>query len=156
MHTQRIPEGFEEPSQLDRVILVDHLLAHDRPLAEYEIAREISVPGEVPIALKRLRVSRLVHRWNEIVTPSLAAVRFIEVMQPQDVDLEHIGGRRDRGVLESLLSENGGPVPEPTIVSDEADREALERLDAAGLADRRGGLVVASEPARRFAVLLTL
>lgn len=156
MHTQRIPEGFEEPTQLDRVILVDHLLAHGRPLADYEIFREISVPGDVSIALKRLRVARLIHRWNDLVTPSLAAVRFIETMQPEDVDLAVIEGRRDQSILDALLSEGGSPTPEPNIVHDEADREALERLDAAGLADRRGGLVVASEPARRFAVLLTL
>lgn len=156
MHAQRIPEGFEEPSQLDRAILVDHLLAHRRPLAEYEIVREISVPGEVSIALKRLRAARLIHRWNDLVTPSLAAVRFIEVMRPEDVDLALVEGRCDQHVLETLLSEDGSPTPEPSIVHDEAGREALGRLGAAGLADRRGGLVVASEPARRFALLLTL
>jgi hypothetical protein len=152
---QRIPEGFEEPSRLDRAILVDHLLAHDRPLAEYEIAREVSVPGDVSIALRRLRTARLVHRWNELVTPSLAAVRFIEVMRPEDVDLALIEGRRDQSVLEALLSEDA-LMTEQSLASDDVAVEALERLDAAGLADRRGGLVVASEPARRFALLLTL
>ncbi|HTB49384.1 MAG TPA: hypothetical protein VK701_00270 [Solirubrobacteraceae bacterium] len=157
MHTQRIPEGFEEPSRLDRAILVEHLLAHGRPLAEYEIAREVGVPGDVSIALKRLRTSRLVHRWNDLVTPSLAAVRFIEVMRPEDVDLALIEGRRDQSVLETLLGEDGSPMSERSLTDDdEAAVEALERLDAAGLADRRAGLVVASEPARRFALLLTL
>jgi len=157
MHTQRIPEGFEEPSQLDRAILLDHLLAHGRPLAEYEIAREVSVPGDVSVALKRLRTARLVHRWNDLVTPSLAAVRFIEVMRPEDVDLALIEGRRDQSVLETLLTKDGAPITEPSLTNDdEATLEALERLDAGGLADRRGGLVVASEPSRRFALLLTL
>jgi hypothetical protein len=157
MHTQRIPEGFEEPSQLDRAILLDHLLAHGRPLAEYEIAREVSVPGNVSIALKPLRTARLVHRWNDLVTPSLAAVRFIELMRPEDVDLALIEGRCDRSILETLLSEDRSPVSEPALTNDEDSAlEALERLDAAGLADRRAGLVVASEPARRFALLLTL
>lgn len=77
-------------------------------------------------------------------------------MQPEDVDLALIEGPRDQSVLEALLSEDGSPMPEASIVHDEAGRETLGRLDAAGLADRRGGLVVASEPARRFAVLLTL
>ncbi len=157
MHKQRISEGLEEPTRLDRVVLVDHLLVHKRPLAEYEIACEISVPGDVSVALKRLRAARLVHRWNDLVTPSLAAVRFLEVMQPADVDLALIEGRRDQSVLETLLSEDGAPFSEPTLTADEeAAVEALERLAAAGLADRRGGLVVASEPARRFAQLLTL
>lgn len=156
MHMQRIQEGFEEPSRLDRAILVDHLLAHDRPLAEYEIAREVSVPGDVSIALRRLRTARLVHRWNELVTPSLAAVRFIEVMRPEDVDLALIEGRRDQSVLEALLSEDALMTEQSLTSDDDAAVEALERLDAAGLADRRGGLVVASEPARRFALLLTL
>jgi hypothetical protein len=158
MHTQRIPEGLAEPSRLDRAILVDHLLVHGRPLAEYEIAREVGVPGDVPVALRRLRVARLVHRWNDLATPSLAAVRFIEVMQPADADLEFIEGRRDRGILETLLSEDdGAPMSEPALTCDEEQAvAALDRLDAAGLADRRAGLVVASEPARRFAYLLTL
>jgi hypothetical protein len=158
MHKQRIPEGLEEPTRLDRVILVDHLLAHNRPLAEYEIACEISVPGDVSVALKRLRAARLVHRWNDLVTPSLAAVRFLEVIRPADVDLALIEGRRDQSILETLLNEGGAPLAEPTLTEDEDDPavEALERLAASGLADRRGGLVVASEPARRFAQLLTL
>jgi hypothetical protein len=158
MHTQRIPEGFEQPSRLDRMILIDHLLAEGRPLAEYEIGREVSVPGDVSIALRRLRAARLVHRWNDLVTPSLAAVRFLEVMQPADADLAFLEGRRDQSVLETLLhEENGAPISEPALTNDEEQAvEALERLDAAGLADRRAGLVAATEPARRFAHLLTL
>jgi hypothetical protein len=116
MHTQRIPDGFEEPSQQDRAILLDHLLAHGRPLAEYELAREVSVPGDVSIALKRLRTARLVHRWNDLVTPSLAAVRFIEVMRRSALSFARRGraiplhplSPPARGALSALAAGLGG------------------------------------------------
>jgi hypothetical protein len=62
-------------------------------------------------------------------------------------DLALIEWRRDQSVLEMLLGEDGSPMSERSLTDDdEAAVEALERLDAAGLADRRAGLVVASEP----------
>jgi hypothetical protein len=166
MHKQRIPEGSEESTGLDHAVL-DLLLdaGAQRPLAEAEIVREVGIPGEVSIALRRLRVAGLIHRWNDLVTASRAAVRFKEVTEPPDADLEFITRRHDRPILELLLSDAGNePLSEKDIrrlldvTKDEKAVvvEALDRLDAAGLVDRKVRLVVASEPARRFASLRTL
>ena len=60
-----------------------------RPWAEDEIARAIGVPGDVRDSLRRLRASRLIHRWNDLATASRPAVRYREPTQAGDPDSAH-------------------------------------------------------------------
>ena len=106
MHKHRTPEGLEEHASIDRAVL-DLMLDLDRqrPWAEDEIARTISVPGDVRDSLRRLRASRLIHRWNDLAVASRPAVRFHEinhgggVPSPGDAEERHW----DKAVLEGLL-----------------------------------------------------
>jgi hypothetical protein len=67
MHKHRTPDGLEEHACIDEAVLNLMLdLDRQRPWAEDEIARIISVPGDVRDSLRRLRASRLIHRWNDL------------------------------------------------------------------------------------------
>lgn len=167
MHKQSIPEGSEESTRLDRTIL--NLLVNEdtqRPWTEAELARAIDTPGHVPTALKRLRVAGLIHRWNDLVSAARPAVRFHEITQSVDPDSEH-ECHHDCALLELLLSDadENRPLTDKEIrralgASKKGRKldtlDALDRLDGAGLVDRRAGLAVASEAARRFDHIMTL
>lgn len=95
----------------------------------------------------------LVHRWNELVSPSRAAVCFHQITQPPDAGSEY-ERRHEHSVLELLLSAaSETPLSEQEIrralgTSKKKRKlavvDALSRLDRAGLVDRRGDLAVAS------------
>lgn len=169
MPDQRSSTKSEAHAFIDRAIL--GLLLHDdkqRPWSEAEIAREISAPGHVPASLKRLRTGGLIHRWNDLATATRSAVRFYAITQgsdPASAEERH----HDKAVLESLLARaNEGQRP---ISKDElyeafgaketqqkllAITDALDRLAAAGLSERRGYRAIASEVATYFDRILTL
>jgi hypothetical protein len=171
MHKHRTPEGLQEHACIDQAVLNLMLdLDRQRPWAEDEIARTISVPGDVRDSLRRLRASKLIHRWNDLTVASHPAVRFHEITQPGD-DLSPGDARErdcDRAVLEGLLvrsADGEGPRTEQqTYEAFGATKQkkrlaiadALDRLDGAGLIERRGGRSIPSEIARRLDELLTL
>ncbi len=169
MPGQRSSIESEAHAYLDRGVLGLLLdIDRQRPWSEAEIAREISTPGHIPVSLKRLRTAGLIHRWNDLVTASRPAVRFHEITQcgedPASADERH----HDRAVLESLLvraSDGQRPLSEEEIWeafgAEETSQtlaiaDALNRLDAAGLIERRGGKAIASEVAADFDRIMTL
>jgi hypothetical protein len=171
MPKYRTPDGLEEHACIDRAVLdlmVD--LERQRPWAEEEIARTISVPGDVRDSLRRLRTSRLIHRWNDLAVASHPVVRFHEITQLTDgLDPGEVKERHwDKAVLDHLLvrsADGDGPRCEQQIheafgASKQKKRlaiaDALDRLDGAGLIERRGGRSIPSEIARRLDKLLTL
>jgi hypothetical protein len=168
MLDQRSSTESEAHAFIDRAIL--GLLLDDdkqRPWSEAEIAREISAPGHVPASLKRLRTGGLVHRWNDLVTATRSAVHSHEITQssdPASAEERH----HDKAVLESLLvraSDGQRPISEDELceafgASETQQKlaitDALNRLDAAGLIERRGGRTIASEVAAYFDRIMTL
>jgi hypothetical protein len=168
MLDQRSSTESEAHAFIDRAIL--GLLLDDdkqRPWSEAEIAREITAPGHVPASLKRLRTAGLIHRWNDLVTATRSAVRSHEITQssdPASADERH----HDKAVLESLLvraSDGQRPISEDELCeafgANETQQklaitDALNRLDAAGLIERRGGRIIASEVAAYFDRIMTL
>jgi hypothetical protein len=167
MPDQRSSIESEAHAYLDRGVLGLLLdIDKQRPWSEAEIAREISTPGHVPASLKRLRTAGLIHRWNDLVTASRSAVRFHEITQsgdPASAEERH----HDKAVLESLLvrsSDGQGPLSEEELWEAFSAKEqtqlvitdALDRLDAAGLIERRGGKAIASEVATYFDQIMTL
>ena len=85
MHKHRTPEGLEEHALIDRAVLNLMLdLDRQRPWAEDEIARAISIPGDVRESLRRLRACKLIHRWNDLAIARAPAVRFHEITQAVD------------------------------------------------------------------------
>lgn len=165
MHRHRTPAGLEVHTQIDRAVL-DLLLDDEnhRPWAEDELGRAVTLPGDIRDALRRLRASRLVHRWNDLVTASRPAVRLHQIMHPADGD-PVADRQRDGALLEHLLggSAEGDASPtEAQIYETHGDDgrqtipDALARLDAACLIERRGGRVIPSEVARRFDELTKL
>lgn len=171
MHKHRTPEGLEEHACIDRAVLDLMLdLERQRPWAEDEIARTISVPGDVRDSLRRLRASKLIHRWNDLAVASHPAVRFHEInhgdgeKNPGEASERHW----ERAVLEGLLvrsAEGEGSITEQqTYEAFGATKkkkrlalaDALNRLEGAGLIERRGGRAIASEVARRLDELMTL
>jgi len=167
MPDQRSSIESEAHAYLDRAVLGLLLdIDKQRPWSETEIAREISTPGHVPASLKRLRTAGLIHRWNDLVTASRSAVRFHEITQggdPASAEERH----DDKAVLESLLvraSDGQGPLSEEELREAFGAKEqtqlvitdALARLDAAGLIERRGGKAIASEVATYFDQIMTL
>jgi predicted transcriptional regulator len=165
MLDQRSSTESEAHAYLDRAVLGLMLdIDQQRPWSEVEIAREISTPGHVPASLKRLRTAGLIHRWNDLVTASRSAVRFHEITQSADDPASADERHHDKAVLESLLvraSDGQGPLSEDEIwEASSADKlaiaDALNRLDAAGLIERRGGKAIASEVATHFDRIMTL
>jgi predicted transcriptional regulator len=165
MLDQRSSTESEAHAYLDRAVLGLLLdIDKQRPWSETEIAREISTPGHVPASLKRLRTAGLIHRWNDLVTASRAAVRSHEITQSADDPASAEERHHDKAVLESLLvraSDGQEPLSEDEIweasgAEKLAITDALNRLDAAGLIERRGGRAIASEVATYFDHIMTL
>jgi predicted transcriptional regulator len=151
--------------RLDQAVLT-LILDTGRPLSEAEIARAVDVPGHVPDSLKRLRRAGLIHRWNDLATPSRPAVRLHEIKQnnsesPTDDD------RCESAVLTTLLrraTAGEAPLTDAQVHGALSARKgkqrvrisgALHRLDAAGLIERRGEQSIASEVARCLDHLMT-
>jgi hypothetical protein len=168
MHKHRTPERLGEHALLDRGVLNLMLDAdRQRPRSEEEISRALSVPGDIRESLRRLRACKLIHRWNDLAIAAHPAVRFCEITHGTDTNPDDSRQRHDdRGVLEELLANSSeGPRTEQQIFDAHAARkrkqrvaitDALDRLDAAGLIDRRGGRAVASDVALRLDELMSL
>lgn len=170
MHTHRTPEGLKEHALLDRAVLNLMLdIERQRPRSEDEIDRALKVPGDVRESLRRLRACRLIHRWNDLAVAAHAAVRFCEITEgsnpnPGEADERH----HEKAVLEGLLvrrADGEGPRSEQEICEAHGARkrkqrlaitDALDRLDAAGLIERRAGRSIASEVALRLDELMTV
>lgn len=164
MLTDRTSDGSAGHVLLDRAVLNLMLDAErQRPLAEDEIARALNVPGDIRESLRRLRGCKLIHRWNDLAIAAHAAVRYCEITHghgehPCDADERH----HEKAVLESLLAQarNGdGPRSEQQIFEAHSARkrkqrlqiaDALDRLEAVGLVERRGGRTIASALALRL------
>jgi hypothetical protein len=168
MHDQSSSPESEAQAHLDQAVLQVLLDSErPRPLSETEVARLISTPGYVPASFKRLRVAGLIQRWNDLATASHAAVYYREITQRADraSEQEH---HADRAVLESLIvrGNNGqGPLSEYDLWDAFSARkkkqklritDALDRLEAAGLIERRGGRSMASEVAKTLDRILAL
>ncbi len=171
MPKYRTPDGLEEHACIDRAVLDLMLdIERQRPWAEDEIARIISVPGDVRDSLRRLRSSKLIHRVNDLAFASHPAVRFHEInhggenLSAGDANERHW----DRAILESLLVRSaegeGARSAQQTYETFGAKKQkkrleiddALDRLEGAGLIERRGGRSIPSEVAQRLDELLTL
>jgi hypothetical protein len=138
-----------------------------RPRSEGEIARMIGTPGDVPASLARLRAAGLVHRWSDLASATHAAVYFHEITQSLDstAEGEH---HDDSAVLNSLIAhanDGKGPLSEQEIEEafDAAKRklkariaDALDRLNGAGLIERRDRRFTASVVAMHLDRILTL
>jgi hypothetical protein len=138
-----------------------------RPWSEGEIARMIGTPGDVPASLARLRAAGIIHRWSDLVSATHAAVYFHEITQSLDstAEGEH---HDDSAVLDSLIAranDGEGPLSEQEIgrAFDAGKRklkgrirDALGRLDGAGLIECRDGRSIASEVALYLDRVLTL
>ena len=133
-----------------------------------EIARTISVPGDVRDSLRRLRASKIIHRWNDLAVTSRPAVRFHEINNgcddpsPGEAEERHW----DKAVLKGLLVRSadgeGSRSEQQTYEAFGAKKkkkkkkkrlaiaDALNRLDGDGLIERRGGGAIPSEVARRL------
>jgi hypothetical protein len=165
MHTHRTPIGLEEHALIDRALLM-LMLGTDpgRIWAEDELARAVELPGDVRDGLRRLRTSRLIHRWNDLSTPSRPAIRMSELHNT--AKSAHTPEREDdRTLLGALLVRSSSAVA--TMAETDAydalggtDRprvtSSLGRLASDGLIERRGGRVIPSEVARRFDELMSL
>jgi DNA-binding GntR family transcriptional regulator len=171
MRTHRTPEGLKEHALLDRAVL-NLMLDPDRqrPWSEDELARTLGVPGDVRESLRRLRACKLIHRWNDLAVAAHAAVRFHEISQiigrlsPGDF-LERDW---EQAVLEILLArsvDGEGPCTEQQLYEAFGATkrkkqlkiaDALDRLEGAGLIERRGGRSIASEVARCLSELMTV
>jgi predicted transcriptional regulator len=157
----------EAHARLDRAVLA-LILDTDWPLSEAEIARAVDVPGHVPDSLKRLRRAGMIHRWNDLATPSRPAVQFHQIKQSNGQDsIGADNGRCESAVLANLLrhaTAGEGPLSDERVhhALDARKRkqrarvsDALHRLDAASLIERRGGQSIASEVALYFDHLMT-
>jgi hypothetical protein len=164
MHRHRTPNGLEEHALIDRALLKLMLSAeHAKIWAEDELARAVDLPGDVRDGLRRLRASRLIHRWNDLATPSRPAVRLNEINHT--VDLAPTQERDDRAMLDALLvrrSDAAAAMAETDLYDTLGGQSrtrvtsALGRLAGDGLIERRGGRVIPSEVARRFDELMKL
>lgn len=157
----------EAHTRLDRAVLT-LILDTDWPLSETEIARAVDVPGHVPDSLKRLRRAGVIHRWNDLATPSRPAAQFHQLKQDNGHGTTGAdNGRCESAVLATLLrhtTAGEGPLSDERVHDAHGARkrkqrarisDALHRLDAAGLIERRGGQSIASEVARYLDHLMT-
>ncbi len=167
MLDQRSSLESEAHACLDHAVL-RLILDTNRPLSEAEIARAIDVPGHVPDSLKRLRRAGLIHRWNDLATPSHPAVHLHAITHSDGEDAAGAEDcRRERAVLKVLLrsaSDGARPLSAEQLHDALNARKrkqqarinaALDRMDAAGLIERRGGQSIASEVAMHFEHLMT-
>lgn len=168
MHDQISSVDSEAHALLDQAVL-NLMLCQDRqrPWSEAELTRMLSTLGRLPASLERLRMAGLIHRWNDLVTASHAAVYYHEITQSIDPSAE--GEHHwDSAVLESLIVRGGdgeGPLSEQDLWDgfDAKDKkhklriaDALNRLDGAGLIERRCGRSIASEVAHYLDRIMTL
>jgi hypothetical protein len=161
MHTQTNPGESGEFARLEWAILGLLVTPYNpRPWSEDEIARAITLPGDVHDAVKRLHKVGLVHRWHMLVSATAAAVRNDEITQEPDDNSLLAADRRMEGEILYILLQTRDVLPMSEKDICRALRikkknklgvlDALNRLAGAGLIERPGGLVRASEAAVRL------
>jgi hypothetical protein len=163
------PES-EAHARLDQAVLQIMLDGErQRPISEAEVARIVKTPGHVPASFKRLRVAGLIHRWNDLATAAHVAIYYHEITQPTDPASAH-EHHDDSAVLDILIARGNDdqrPLSEHDLRGAIGAKkkkkkqklritDSLDRLEAAGLIERRGGHSIASEVARTLDRLLTL
>ena len=153
MRDKTTPDGQPDDARVQRAIL-NLILDPDRqrPLSEPEIARAIGHPQQTAGALEHLYCAGLIHRWNGLLTATHPAVRQHELIHGERSSIED---RDELLVLEVLIEQPSEEPPseadlERKLAEDDPKRridvlDALDRLDRAGLIDRRGQRV---HPAR--------
>ena len=168
MQHHRTQEWAPGSERLDGMIL-GLLVGHDqqRPWSEDEITRAIG--GHTPVlnSLERLHRARLIHRWDEFVSATNAAVHLQDITQSCDCASQHEWDIEHR-VLELLLAASDD---DENLLSEKriwrvlratkkcrrlAITDALSRLDGAGLVDRCDQLASASDTTIRFDQIMTL
>jgi hypothetical protein len=162
MHTQTNPGESEEFARLEWAILGLLTTPGDqRPWSQEEIGRAITpVPGSVHDAVERLYRVGLVHRWSRYVNATYAAVRHDEITQECHDNPAVEADRRMEGEILHVVLRTGEVMPMSEKDICRALRvkkkhklpvlDALNRLVGAGLIERPGGLVRASEAAVRL------
>ncbi len=162
MQHHRTPDLSSSAKCLDGPIL-GLLVGRDqqRPWSINELVRTIGQTASVLISVESLRRAGLVHRWDEFVSATNAAVHFHDITQTRDDDSQH-EWHTEHQALEILLaaSEDGKMwLPEKKIwrvlrATKRHQRlaitDALNRLNGAGLVDRCHYLVTPSHAAVRF------
>ena len=171
MHTHRIRGRSKDHALLDRAVL--NLMLdpeRQRPWSESELARAVRGPGDVRESLGRLHADKLVHRWDDLAVATHAAVRFHEIGQGGEnlTSGEREERHWERAILEWLTvhtaeGEGSRSLQETCEALGATAREkrlaitdALDRLEGAGLIERRSGRSIASEVARRLDELMTV
>lgn len=170
MLTERTSEGSAGHALLDRAVL-NLMLDAERPVSPRR--RRDRSRAERPRRRSRElappRRRKLIHRWNDLAVTAHTAVRYCEITHghgehPSDGDER----QHEKAVLESLLARarNGdGPRSEEQIFEAHSARkrkqwlqvsDALDRLEAAGLIERRGGRAIASALALRLDELMSV
>lgn len=146
-------------------LLVDR--DQQRPWSASEITRAIGRHTSLLTSLERLRRAGLLHRWDDLISATNAAVHFHDITQSRDLDSEHEWDI-ERRVLEALLtsSENGKKwLSEKKVwrvlratkrCHRVAITDALDSLDGTGLVDRCHYLVTPSNAAVRLDQIMTL
>jgi DNA-binding MarR family transcriptional regulator len=155
------PEGFP---RLERVILGLLVGKYCHPWTIDEIEREIGgESSNVSPAIHRLDEAGLLHSWDEFVCPTHASMHTHEIMESEDADSEFEHGW-ERRVFVLLLASTDG-LPELEVLRELAAQDnaaqlavtdALNRLDGAGLVDRKNGRATASQAGVRFDRTMTL
>jgi hypothetical protein len=158
MNDQSRCETGTDNTTLDRALL-NTVLQKSGPWTEAELTRAVSVPGDVPAALVRLRDDGLINRWSEFVASSYAALRANGINHDADSGSAH-EHRDEYIVLELMLATTDGSKPMArTELLRELGRskqrrigitDAIERLFAAGLLDSSGDMLFLSRAALRF------
>jgi hypothetical protein len=168
MQHHRTPDKASSTERLEGIILgllVDR--DQQRPWSVNEIARATGSQIHALTGIERLCRHGLIHRWESFVSATNAAVHFHDLMHSYDRDSRHEWDIEHQ-ILEVLLTASGDSTK---WLTDKEVRkalratrryhkltitDALNRLDGAGLVDRRKFLVTPSDPAVHFNQIMTL
>lgn len=148
MQHHRTPDRPSSAKCLDGSIL-ELLVGRDqqRPWSDNEIIRAIGENVSVLISLESLRRAGLIHRWDDLVSATNAAVHFHDITQTRDQDSQHEWDTEHRVLTVLLTSSEYGKkwLPEKKIwrvlrATKRRQRlaitDALSRLNGTGLVDR--------------------
>lgn len=151
------PQPDTESAAVDRAVL-EILLQTSHPWTETEITRALSITGDIPQALTRLKDDGLANRWGEFAAPSYAALRIFGINHDDDRCSAH-EHRDEHIVLELMLAITDGsrPMARPEVLRELASsrrkrnriNDAITRLVAAGLLDTSGKMLFLSRAALR-------
>lgn len=151
-------ETDSEYAALDRAVL-EILLQTSHPWTEAEVTRALSVPGDIPAALARLKDDGLVNRWSEFAAPSYAALRVFGINHDDDRCSAH--EHRDEAIVLELMlatTDRSRPLSREEVLRELASSkrkrnritDAIDRLLAAGLLERSEDMLFLSTAAVRY------